>query len=441
MRRTLRELRDERDRRRAERDPQRHDEAVAREMEEARVQAGHRLAEPRADSDADERADRHDDDDLQQVMRGDRAVAVAKRLQCRDLLALRPHQARDHHVQQERGHAQEDGGNDVADRAVLRELGGDDALGGLFRPAVRARASPRCEQPVQFRDHVRLARARLQLQRDAVERALHVHRASQHVPTQPEHAEQARVREDVRARDLVDELRRDRHAHHAQPFPAAVDDRADLVTGFEPVRLRETLAHEHFVALRRDPAAGAQVERVQHRAALRRDRDQPPVRGLLQPRHVQQRVDLDARLDRGDARNARDAVGQRLRRPLDRREHVREAGLLVEAVARAFERVHRAAHRDHAHHAAPDQRRDRQHLAPVAPQVPQQLPVDRSHQRSSSGLARRAFSRTSPTVPLVIRTTRSAMSAIATLCVISSVVAPSRALTSASARSTSTPVS
>src|SRR5690606_33922443 len=138
-------------------------------------------------------------------------------------------------------------------------------------------------------------------------------------------------------------------------------------------------------------------------------------------------------------------------RPLHRGEHVGEALLGVEAVARGDQGVHRAEAGDEAADAAGDDQGDRERLAPHARQVAQQLAIERQrnpcqaeeadHHESSEGdslvgLRSIPWMRPSPR-----RMTRSAMRAIAALWVMTTTVVPSSRLIRSITSSTSLPVS
>src|SRR5690606_29082078 len=118
-----------------------------------------------------------------------------------------------------------------------------------------------------------------------------------------------------------------------------------------------------------------------------------------------------------------------------------EAVLGVVLDARAVERCVRAEERDDGHDAHGDEQCDGQYLRPHPPQVAHELAVERLHQLSSPGSARRSLTSSDVIPPLDMWMTRSPMAAIATLCVITAIVVCSVRLTSTSADSTSLPVS
>ena len=55
-------------------------------------------------------------------MPGNGRIGIAQRLERSDLLALRGHQAREHHMQQKSRHGQKDGGQQGAHHALLLDL-------------------------------------------------------------------------------------------------------------------------------------------------------------------------------------------------------------------------------------------------------------------------------------------------------------------------------
>ena len=93
-----------------------------------------------------------------QVVQRDRAVGVAERLQRGDLLALRRHQARHHHVEQEGRDAEEDRRQHGAQHALLLDLVVEHRVRGLLVAAVRvAPAVGRRAVRVRRVDHRALA--------------------------------------------------------------------------------------------------------------------------------------------------------------------------------------------------------------------------------------------------------------------------------------------
>jgi hypothetical protein len=83
-----------------------------------------------------------DGDDQQHQLQVVQAIAgfgIAERLQRRDLLALRRHQARDDDVEEERGDGQEDGRQHGPEDALLLDLAVEHRVRGLMLAAVRLR--------------------------------------------------------------------------------------------------------------------------------------------------------------------------------------------------------------------------------------------------------------------------------------------------------------
>ena len=75
------------------------------------------------------------------------------------------HQARGHHMQQERGHTQEDGRQDGAQHLLLADLVVQHRVGGLFGAAVGGGAAERGQLPCHGIDHRGVRSLRRQLQR------------------------------------------------------------------------------------------------------------------------------------------------------------------------------------------------------------------------------------------------------------------------------------
>ncbi len=140
---------------------------------EPAIAVHHAATEQHAAGDAQHRTDGDDDDDEFQIMRGDGSGRESQRLQRRDLLALRGHQATERHVEQKCGNAEED----VRDRRrhdlLLRQLVGEEAMRGLVAARDRADGAVRLEQAIQLLDHLLRARAGRQLDHGIVERTLH----------------------------------------------------------------------------------------------------------------------------------------------------------------------------------------------------------------------------------------------------------------------------
>ena len=299
------------------------------------------------------------------------------------------------------------------------------------------------EQLIDAVDHLRLVGARAQAQGDVVEGAVHVEGRAHRVAAHPQHAETAVVGEDVGAADLVDVLRRQGDADHAQGLPAAVHDGAEGVADVEVVGGGEGLAGDHLVAPAwLDPAAAPQVQVVEDRHPPFGDRLQAAGGRLGQAGHVEGDVEDDARLHRGDAGDARQPRRQRVRSALEVHEDVGEAVVGVVRRLRDQQRRVGRAGADENRHAAGDDQGDGDHLAAQVPEVAAQLAVEGAHhQVSSSGRARRSFTCTSTMRPLRRRTTRWPIAAMAALWVMTAVVVPTSRLTRSMTSSTSLPVS
>ncbi len=433
--------RDEPDQRRLEQHRRGRLERQARKVEIVSVEAGHQPAEPDSRRHPDDRPDRDRRDRERQVEQPDGEVGIAESLEQPDLRALRAHQAREHRVEQEGRHRQEQRRDPGRGDLDLAELVGEEPVRDLVAPGIGAQPAVRLEQAVEAIDDVLRHRAGRQRERHVVERSVHLERRGEGRTAHPQHAEVAVVgKHDARA-DLVDVLGRQREPDDRELRPAAVQYRADRVAHAQAVGLGEGPARDRLVvAAGLDVAARAQCKVVEHRLAPRRDRHQPPGRRLGQAGHVQRHVGHDARVDRRDAGNRADALRQRLRRPFQVREHVGEAVARVVVVLGDDQRVVGAAHRDECRDAAGDDQRGRDHLPAQVPELAQHDAHERAHHEISDGDARVAL-RSMPTMrPLPIRMTRSAIAAIAALCVISTVIVPSSRFTRSSTSSTSLPV-
>ena len=212
-----------------------------------------------------------------------------------------------------------------------------------------------------------------------------------------------------------------------QIAPPAVDDCAQVVAGRQPVRLRERLRQHGLVGIAdARQSSVAQRQPVEPWLVPLRDGHELPDHRLLEALDVEDRRAHDARFHRLHAGDFAQPRGQVLGRPLDAGEHLPEPVALVVGDRRLLERLDRGErHHQHADAGGHDQR-DGQHLAAHPPQVAQQLAVQRAHHQVISRAGRRrGLRRSSWMRPSPMTSTRSAMSAITALCVISTVEVPS----------------
>ena len=204
-----------------------------------------------------------------------------------------------------------------------------------------------------------------------------------------------------------------------------------LIAGLQPVRVDEPLAGQHLVgAARLDPAAAAQKQIVDARPPVGRDRDQPAGRRLVELHEIERDVRDDARLDAETPGSAAISVAD---------------AAAARASARRRRRRSGAARSTRAASPCSDAKFER-YITNIAtpPPRPARWPApgphrqrSRSSLRSSAEIAHAAHhdsslgasfvvrSSTPTTRPSASRITRSAMSAIAALCVITAVVVPS----------------
>ncbi len=286
----------------------------------------------------------------------------------------------------------------------------------------------------------RFGRARVQQHRDVVERALHVVRGGEPLARDPEHAEVAVVGKGAAAR-RVDVVGGQPDADDAQRLLPAVDERGDARPRAEIAVAGERLGDDDLArraALRRAPAADHQL--VEPRRGALRQPDHPADDRLRDAGDVQGHVEHDRGFHVAHARDGGDAPLDLARRPLDVGEHLPEARRFVEVVACPLEGVVRRERAGEAGERAGDDQRDGDDLALQLPQVAQQLAVDGLHQESSDGVSLRAFASTCVMRPSARCITRSAIPAIATLCVMTTAVVPSSTLIRAITSSTTLPV-
>ncbi len=319
-------------------------------------------------------------------MGGNRGTGVAERLECRHLLALRSHQARDDDIEQEGRNREENGRQHGAQHPLLLDLVVEHGVRGLVGAAVGFARAVDGQGTLQCIDHGALSSTGRELDGDAVEGAGHVVGRRQRLGVDPEHAEAAQVGHAEQAREDV--VGRQRHAGHAQRALAAIDQRGEVVVQPEAARLGKRLRHPHRQAAvgqrRTGCAAGLGEPAPQgHEIHARR---LPPVQSdqATDDRiaHALQRdahVGLDVRLHVGHARQRAQPLLEGSRRALDRGEHVGKASARVKVVARRGQRVDRRQRGQQAANTAGHHQRDGERLAPQAAQVAQQLAVERPH--------------------------------------------------------------
>ncbi len=177
-----------------------------REAVEAHVDVGHAAAEPGAQREPGRHSRGHHQQCEPGVMKADFETAVAVGLQHRDLLALGTDEPADDDVQQERGDAEEDRGEQARHHLELVEFLAEKAVRELQVAAMRARAAVRPQQQIERVDDVVLARFARERQRQVVEGTVHVESRRERFVAHPQHAETLEVREHVAGPDLVDEL-------------------------------------------------------------------------------------------------------------------------------------------------------------------------------------------------------------------------------------------
>ena len=457
---------------RARRDqPRRHLVHEGRKVKELGVQAGQQRAEPVAQRHAKHQPTGHDEQHQLQVVAGDLPVGVAHRLQRGDLLALRRHQARHHHVEQKGRHRQEDHRQHGAQHPLLLDLVVEHRVRGLLCTAVRLAPAVAGQQRTHLLRGRALAGPWRELDRQVVDRPLHVVRSGQRVVIDPEDAETAQVGHAKHAGEDV--FGRQRSPHHHQRAPLAVDQRVQPRAGLQAVGLREAFGDQRFertVAAWRvavEHAAAGQHHLVHPPRRLAVDADQVSEDGIAAALDVDANRVLHRALHVGHAGHGQQPLLQRLGRALDHGEHLGEAPLRIEAVACRGERFHRRQAGHEAADAAGHHQRNGQRLAPHATEVAQQLAVERAdanplgpsalslregirsrgrpcrahaHHDSSAGAifcSLRSMRRIRPSPKC---TTRSAMPAMAALCVITMAVVPSSRLMRSITSSTSLPV-
>ena len=330
----------------------------------------------------------------------------------------------------------------------LVDLAHQEPVRDLILARVGADAAVGREQRIELGDH-RLGRGAAQeREREVVEGAVEIVGGGQRLASHAEHAEALLVGHQRAGRHRVDVLGRERQADHRERALLAVDQRVELRAGAEAVRVGEGLREHHLVGpVRRDQPPAPQEEPVQQRLAVLGDRDDAADHRLLEAGDVEQREARDARLDRAHARDLGDAAHEAFGRALQRREDVGEgssarrrrppsgaAPRSCRATSPAPRRPRRSPARSRA--TCPRSRqRSRSSLRSSARSGRSGSPDELPRRRAASACARSSTMRPSPK-----RITRSAISAMPALWVISAVAVPSSRFTASMASSTSTPV-
>jgi hypothetical protein len=290
-------------------------------------------------------------------------------------------------------------------------------------------------------------RARREAHREVVEGVVQVVGGGQRVAIHPEDGEAALVRHAPQPGEDV--LGRERDPHDLEHAPLAVDEHLQARAGPEPAGLREALRDQRLqravraAAIRGiEPTAAAQGQQVHARGMAQLvDADQPADDRVGHAGDRRAHDLLDGGLHVGHARHGAQRLLERVGGPLQVDEEIGEAAFDVVAVAGAGQGVDRRQAAHESRHAARDDERDRERLAPHQAQVAQQLAIERLHQLSSPAPHLCALPSTAWMRPPPSRITRSAMRAIAALCVITMTVVPSSRLMRAMTSSTSLPVS
>ena len=351
-----------------------------RKAEEAVVNNDDISAHVSADGTADEHGENDDEEREFQVMHADLARRITERLELRDLLALEPHEAREHRAAHKSRDAQEDRGKRDRQRAENADLVIQPLARGVIDAVVGDEAAVRREHAVERGHDRRVRRAGCDIHEHAVERAVELERVREFALVHPEDTEAPVVRQRVAGPRLEDVLRRKRDADDLQRLPRAVDERGDFITRLETVRVRESLADHDFIAAAEfgEPAA-ADEKGVQLLRAVVGDGDDRAVRGLREAGQIERHFSRDPRLDRRDARQSGEPRAQSIRRAFQIAENIGEAVIRVVGVARRFERKDEAAHHDHHRQPAGHDDADGEHLALHLADVAEEFEIERVH--------------------------------------------------------------
>ena len=187
-----------------------------REAKDCRVEGDDDATQPPPADDAKHGSGQQHDRDHARVMPAQLAVGVAHCLQRGDLGPLQGDEPAQNHVDEEGGDAQKDHRHHPGQRLQLAQLSLEDLVRELVLAPDCAVAAVGREQPVDGVAHVGLRSAGLQPQGDVVECALELEGGRERGAVHPEDGVPFRIVSDQSWPQRVDELRRERHADHAQ---------------------------------------------------------------------------------------------------------------------------------------------------------------------------------------------------------------------------------
>ena len=131
-------------------------------------------------------------------------------------------------------------------------------------------------------------------------------------------------------------------------------------------------------------ASRPHVKSIKHWLADIRQRYELPACGLRKAGHVEQCELGDTRLNRGDTRHLRELIDQRPWRALCLRENIREAVSLIISDACFLKRAMRPDREHQRRHAAADNQGNGKDPRPEAPDITEQLDIERGHGFTSS---------------------------------------------------------
>ena len=202
--------------------------------------------------------------------------------------------------------------------------------------------------------------------------------------------------------------------------------RAQRVAHLQAIGQGKGLADQHLVRSPRiEVAAAHQLHIVEHRPVRAGHRHQLGHGWFGQSRHINGHLDHQARLHLGHTGPLAHLLGQRIRRAAKVGKHISKAVTLVVITLRQQQRLVRAPKR-HQHRNATGHHQSRRHQWPAqVPQVSPQHAAEHAHHEISSGEALVALRWIATMRPLLMRITRSAMAAMAALCVMTTVIVPS----------------
>jgi hypothetical protein len=204
---------------------------------------------------------------------------------------------------------------------------------GLRRPTKGALAAVGIEHAIDGRDHARGSRPRGESNSNVVHGPAQIEQTGEAVVSQPEDPKPTVIRDKTPWRNLHDEFRREGDADELDRDLLAGDNRADDITWFQAIAVRERFADQSFI----EPvvlhvSAAPDVKIVERVTGARRNRNEQSRCRLVDPREIQDALRDQSPFDRTDAWNRGQPRHDRLWGSREVTPDVRESLILVVAL-------------------------------------------------------------------------------------------------------------